>query len=190
MSDATPILELERVRLSYMLRAGEVNVTPDLSLRLERGEALGLVGESGSGKSTIAFTLVRYMGPLGRIMSGRILFEGRDIAAMSEAELRALRGKRIAMVYQDPMSSLNPVMTIGRQLMEVPMLHESVGAEVRRFFGPRVYDTIIPRSVRLAEAPSHGKPITLYDPTSRGAQAYQTLAQEVIARGRQPSATP
>ena len=66
-------------------------------------------------------------------------------------------------------------------------LSDQVAAEVRRFFGDRVYNTVIPRSVRLAEAPSHGKPITIYDPSSRGAQAYQALAQEVIARGRQPS---
>ena len=132
MTGAAPILELDRVRLSYVLRAVEINVTPSLSLSLARGEALGLVGESGSGKSTVAFTLVRYLGPFGRIMSGRILFEGRDIATMSEAELRAIRGKRIAMVYQDPMSSLNPVMPIGKQLMEVPMLHDRIGVEEAR----------------------------------------------------------
>src|SRR5262249_32857980 len=81
---------------------------------------------SGSGKSTIAYALVRYLGPHGRIAGGRILFEGRDIAAMSEAELRQIRGRHIAMVYQEPMSSLNPVMTVGRQLAEAPMLHEAL----------------------------------------------------------------
>ncbi len=132
MPEPAPLLELDRVRLSFMTRKGELNVTPGLSLALARGEALGLVGESGSGKSTVAFSIVRYLGPLGRIVSGRILFEGRDTAAMREAELRAIRGRRIAMVYQDPMSSLNPVMTIGRQLMEVPRLHEDAGEEEAR----------------------------------------------------------
>ncbi len=132
MSEAAPVLELDRVRLSFLTRMGEINVTPGLTLSIARGEALGLVGESGSGKSTVAFAILRYLGPLGRIMGGRIRFEGQDIAAMSEAKLRALRGRRIAMVYQDPMSSLNPVMTIGRQLMEVPMLHEGLGAEAAR----------------------------------------------------------
>ncbi|MFI4989140.1 MAG: dipeptide ABC transporter ATP-binding protein, partial [Alphaproteobacteria bacterium] len=132
MSEAAPVLELDRVRLSFVTRLGEINVTPGLSLRIARGEALGLVGESGSGKSTVAFAILRYLGPLGRIMGGRILFEGRDIAAMSEPELRAIRGRRIAIVYQDPMSSLNPVMTIGRQLMEVPMLHEGLSTEAAR----------------------------------------------------------
>src|SRR5437667_6807363 len=112
MTAASPVLALDRVRLSYMLRTGELNVAPGVSFCLGRGEALGLVRESGSGKSTIAFALVRYLGPVGRIVSGRILFEGRDIAAMDAAELRAVRGRRIAMVYQDPLSSLNPVMTI------------------------------------------------------------------------------
>ncbi|MFI4988346.1 MAG: ATP-binding cassette domain-containing protein, partial [Alphaproteobacteria bacterium] len=95
MSEAAPVLELDRVRLSFVTRLGEINVTPGLSLRIARGEALGLVGESGSGKSTVAFAILRYLGPLGRIMAGRILFEGRDIAAMSEPELRAIRGRRI-----------------------------------------------------------------------------------------------
>jgi peptide/nickel transport system ATP-binding protein len=132
VSEATPILELDRVRLSYDVRAGEAIVVPGLSLSLGRGEALGLVGESGSGKSTIAFALVRYLGPLGRIAGGRILFEGRDIAAMDEAELRTIRGRRIAMVYQDPMSGLNPVMTVGRQLAEVPILHDGASREAAR----------------------------------------------------------
>jgi peptide/nickel transport system ATP-binding protein len=114
------------VRLSYRWRIGEANIVPSLNLTLRRGEALGLVGESGSGKSTIAYALMRYLGPHGRIAGGRILFEGRDIAALSEGELRQIRGRRVAMVYQEPMSSLNPVMTIGRQLAEVPMLHDGL----------------------------------------------------------------
>jgi peptide/nickel transport system ATP-binding protein len=132
VSDAAPILELDRVRISYLLRTREINVTPGLSLRLGQGEALGLVGESGSGKSTVAYAIMRYLGTVGRITGGRVLFEGRDLARMSEAELRQVRGRQIAMVYQDPMSSLNPVMTIGRQLMEVPILHEAVGLDEAR----------------------------------------------------------
>ena len=90
------------------------------------------MGESGCGKSTVALAIMRYLGATGRILGGRILFEGQDLATLGEADLRRLRGRRIAMVYQDPMASLNPVMTVGRQLMEVPMLHEGVGdAEAR-----------------------------------------------------------
>jgi peptide/nickel transport system ATP-binding protein len=128
-----PLLELRDVRISYFVRAGEANVVPGLSLSLRRGEAMGLVGESGCGKSTVALAIMRYLGRAGRVVGGQILFEGRNLAALGEDELRRIRGRRIAMVYQDPMSSLNPVMTVGRQLMEVPMLHEGVGAaEARR----------------------------------------------------------
>ena len=128
-----PLLEFQDVRISYVLRAGELNVVPRLSFTLGRGEALGLVGESGCGKSTVALAIMRYLGPAGRILGGRILFEGRDLATLGGADLCRIRGRRIAMIYQDPMASLNPVMTVGRQLMEVPMTHEGVGpAEARR----------------------------------------------------------
>jgi peptide/nickel transport system ATP-binding protein len=129
---SSPLLDLRDVRISYQTRAGEVNVIPGLSLRLGAGEALGLVGESGCGKSTVALALVRYLGRAGRITGGQILFEGRDLAALREDELRAIRGRRIAMVYQDPMASLNPVMTVGQQLVEVPMIHEGLSAAAAR----------------------------------------------------------
>jgi peptide/nickel transport system ATP-binding protein len=122
-----PILELKNVGISYMVRAGELKVVPDVSLTLHEGEALGLVGESGCGKSTLAYAIMRYLGGAGRLAKGQILFEGRDMGKMSEAELRSIRGSRMAMVYQDPMSSLNPVIPIGRQLMEVPMVHGGAG---------------------------------------------------------------
>ncbi|HWA43504.1 MAG TPA: ABC transporter ATP-binding protein [Hypericibacter adhaerens] len=127
-----PVLELQNASISYFTRAGEINVVPDISFRLEQGEALGLVGESGCGKSTVAFAIMRYLGGAGRLKSGKILFEGRDMGCMSEAELRSIRGSKMAMVYQDPMSSLNPVMPVGRQLMEVPIIHQNAGeAEAR-----------------------------------------------------------
>jgi peptide/nickel transport system ATP-binding protein len=127
-----PLLDVQDLWVAYATRSGEVPVLPGLSFQLRAGEALGLVGESGCGKSTVALSIVRYLGRAGRIVSGRILFEGRDLAALDDAALRAIRGRRIAMVYQDPMASLNPVMTVGRQLMEVPMIHEGVGgAEAR-----------------------------------------------------------
>ena len=136
MTDPAPgapaLLEFQNVRISYNLRAGDLNVVPDLSFTLGRGEALGLVGESGCGKSTVALAIMRYLGPAGRVRGGRILFEGRDLATLRDADLCRIRGRRIAMIYQDPMASLNPVMTVGRQLMEVPITHEGVGqAEAR-----------------------------------------------------------
>jgi len=121
-----PILELRNVSISYFVRAGELKVVPNISLTLYEGEALGLVGESGCGKSTVAFAIMKYLGGAGRVTGGEILFEGRDMTKMSDAELRSIRGGRMAMVYQDPMSSLNPVITIGKQLMEVPIIHSNV----------------------------------------------------------------
>jgi peptide/nickel transport system ATP-binding protein len=122
-ADKAPVLELRNVAISYFVRAGEMKVVPNISFKLAQGEALGLVGESGCGKSTVAFAVMQYLGTVGRITNGQVLFEGKDLAKMSPAELRAIRGRKISMVYQDPMSSLNPVIPIGKQLMEVPIIH-------------------------------------------------------------------
>jgi peptide/nickel transport system ATP-binding protein len=127
-----PLLALQDLSIAYDGRRGETRVVRGVSLALHAGEALGLVGESGCGKSTVALSIVRYLGRGGRIAGGRILFEGRDLATLDAAALRDLRGRRIAMVYQDPMASLNPVMTVGRQLMEVPMIHDGAGAAAAR----------------------------------------------------------
>jgi peptide/nickel transport system ATP-binding protein len=127
-----PTLELKDVSISYFTRAGATEAARKVSFTIMPGESLGLVGESGCGKSTVAFGVMRYLGRAGRLVSGQILFEGRDLYAMSEREIRDLRGDRMAMVYQEPMSSLNPVMTIERQLMEVAILHERASeAEAR-----------------------------------------------------------
>jgi peptide/nickel transport system ATP-binding protein len=129
---ATPVLELDKVKISYFTRAGEINVVPEISFTLEQGEAIGLVGESGCGKSTVAFSIMNYLGRSGRIVGGRVLFEGRDMAEMSAAELRGIRGGKMAMVYQDPMSSLNPVLSVGKQLMEVPIIHQGANEKEAR----------------------------------------------------------
>jgi len=133
VKSGAPVLELDNARISYFTRAGEINVVPGVSFKLAQGEAIGLVGESGCGKSTVAFSIVRYLGGAGRLTGGRILFEGRDMAKLPEPELRKLRGRRLAMVYQDPMSSLNPVIPVGKQLMEVPIIHQGASdADARR----------------------------------------------------------
>jgi len=127
-----PILEMQNVCISYVIRAGRIDVVPNISFSLAKGEALGLVGESGCGKSTVAYAIMKYLGGAGRITEGKILFDGRDMARMSPAELRAIRGSKLAMVYQDPMSSLNPTMRIGTQLEEVPMIHMNASREEAR----------------------------------------------------------
>ncbi len=127
-----PVLELDSARISYFTRAGEINVVPGVSFRLNQGEAIGLVGESGCGKSTVAFAIMQYLGGAGRLTGGRILFEGQDLAKMSAEDIRQIRGRKVAMVYQDPMSSLNPAIPVGRQLMEVPIIHQGASEEQAR----------------------------------------------------------
>ena len=128
----TPVLECRDLSISYFTRAGEIPAVTNFNLKLMPGEAHGIVGESGCGKSTVALAIMQYLGRNGRIAGGEILFNGRDMTAMGEDELRKIRGCQIAMVYQEPMASLNPSMTIGDQLAEVPIFHDSVTAEEAR----------------------------------------------------------
>ncbi|HEX4673712.1 MAG TPA: ATP-binding cassette domain-containing protein, partial [Steroidobacteraceae bacterium] len=110
-SAGTPILECRNLSISYSSRSGDVPAVVDFNLNLLAGEAHGLVGESGCGKSTVALAIMRHLGPAGRVVRGQILFLGRDILAMGAEELRRIRGAAIAMIYQEPMASLNPSMT-------------------------------------------------------------------------------
>jgi peptide/nickel transport system ATP-binding protein len=120
----TPILEIENLHISFFTRLTEIPAVMDFSMKVMPGEAMGLVGESGCGKSTVALAIMRDLPGIGRITKGTIRFKGRDMATMSDAELRRIRGSQISMVYQEPMASLNPAMRVGHQLMEVPILHE------------------------------------------------------------------
>ncbi len=124
-----PILECKDLCISYFTRAGEIPAVIDFNLMLHHGESVGLVGESGCGKSTVAMAIMQYMGSNGGIVGGSVIYKGRDLATYSVEELRQLRGNEIAMVYQEPMASLNPSMTLGRQLMEVPICHEDISEE-------------------------------------------------------------
>ncbi|MCI4661487.1 MAG: ABC transporter ATP-binding protein [Neomegalonema sp.] len=124
-----PVLQCEDLCISYYTRAGEIPAVMDFNLTVGANEAIGLVGESGCGKSTVALAIMQYMGKNGAITGGAVRFFGRDMTSMSELELRALRGSLISMVYQEPMSSLNPAMKIGAQLCEVPMIHEGLSRD-------------------------------------------------------------
>src|SRR5215470_15653039 len=126
MNSATPVLECRNLSVSYYTRAGAVPAVVDFNLKLMPGEAHGIVGESGCGKSTVALAIMNYLGKNGAIVGGEILFDGADMRTMSEEQLRQLRGSKIAMVYQEPMASLNPSMRISEQLAEVPLYHEGV----------------------------------------------------------------
>src|SRR5437762_5938070 len=126
---STPLLVLENLSTHYVSAQGTrvVRAVDDVSLSVRAGETLGIVGESGSGKSTLALTIMRLLPPAGRIAGGRMLFEGEDLLAKSDAEMRRVRGKRIAMVLQDPMASLNPLFSIGDQVAEPIRVHEGAG---------------------------------------------------------------
>ena len=128
MTDTSgPILEIDKLSISFFTRLREIPAVMDFSVSVQPGEAVGLVGESGCGKSTVALGVMQDLGVNGRVVGGAIKFKGRDLGAMSPEELRQIRGSEIAMIYQEPMASLNPAMKIGKQLIEVPMIHEGIG---------------------------------------------------------------
>ena len=120
------LLEVRNLKTYFATARGEVRSVDDVSFTLERGETLSLVGESGCGKSVTALSVMRLVAPPGRIVGGEIIFEGRNLLKLSEAEMRAIRGNDIAMIFQDPMTSLNPVYTVGEQIAEAIRLHRRV----------------------------------------------------------------
>jgi oligopeptide/dipeptide ABC transporter ATP-binding protein len=142
-----PLLELRNLSTHYISSQGTrvVRAVDDVTLSIDRGKTLGIVGESGSGKSTLALTILRVLPPAARIVAGQMLFEGEDLVQKSDAEMRHVRGKRIAMILQDPMASLNPLFTVGDQVAEMVRVHEGVAR------GPawrRAIDLL--KSVRIA----------------------------------------
>ena len=123
-----PILEIDNLSISFFTRLREIPAVMDFSVTVQPGEAVGLVGESGCGKSTVALGVMQDLGKNGRVVGGSIKFKGQDLGQMTMDELRNIRGSEIAMIYQEPMASLNPAMKIGKQLMEVPMIHQGMSA--------------------------------------------------------------
>ncbi|HVT36034.1 MAG TPA: ATP-binding cassette domain-containing protein, partial [Nevskiaceae bacterium] len=117
-----PLLQVEQLGIRYAAADGEVSAVAGLSFELAHGEALGMVGESGSGKSQTALAVMGLLAGNARV-SGRVTFDGRDLGALAERERNALRGDRMAMVFQDPMTSLNPYLTVGAQMAEVLQQH-------------------------------------------------------------------
>jgi len=110
--DEAPVLRVDNLAVAYRVRGGEVEAVQDVSFDLNRGESFGIVGESGCGKSTVAWSIVNFLGANGYVKRGRILFQGQELVGKDAEELRRLRGDRIAMVYQDPMQALNPSMRL------------------------------------------------------------------------------
>ena len=123
MNDTNVLLDIENLKLSFFTPAGEVKALNDVSINLREGEVLGIVGESGSGKSVTAFSLLGLTPYPGKVIGGKTIFNGHEITEMSEKELRSIRGKEVSIIFQDPMTSLNPVYTIGNQITEAIRLH-------------------------------------------------------------------
>jgi peptide/nickel transport system ATP-binding protein len=119
-----PLLEVKDLSTSFFTEQGEVRVVDHVSLSIAPGRLMGLVGESGSGKTISALSIMRLLPERARAVGGQILFEGRDLCRLSEEEMRHVRGARIAMIFQEPMTSLNPVFTIGSQITEAIRLHQ------------------------------------------------------------------
>ncbi|MBJ6136041.1 ABC transporter ATP-binding protein [Marinobacter litoralis] len=126
------LLEVKNLDVRFAVRGGDLTALRGISFSLDKGERLGLVGESGAGKSVAAFSILNLIAKPGYIAGGQILFEGKDLAAMSERELRKIRGNRIAMIFQDPMMTLNPVLTIGTQMVEAILAHRKISKKEAR----------------------------------------------------------
>jgi len=151
---SNPVLSLRDLKTHFFTRRGVAKAVDGVSLDLHPGKTLGVVGESGSGKTVTSLSILRLVPPPGRIVSGEILLEGRNLAMLPEDDLRGIRGKQISMVFQDPMSSLNPFLTIGDQIAETLLVHK------------RPHETLSRREALRRAAEILGK-VGIPDPESR-----------------------
>lgn len=150
------LLEVRDLRTHFFTRAGVVKAVEGVSFSLAKGEILGLVGESGSGKSVTGFSLIGLVDPPGRIAGGSIKFEGRELVGLPAQEMRALRGKRIAMVFQDPAATLNPVLSIGQQMVLAVRAHGRVSEAAARDLAARTLTRVgIPDAAARLDAYPH-----------------------------------
>lgn len=128
---AEPLLDVQHLGVAFEGARSTVTAVDDVSFQIAPGEALGLVGESGSGKSVTAFAILRLLQPPGRVTRGRVMFEGRDLLALPERDMRRIRGARISLIFQEPMTALDPVMRVGDQIAEALTVHGRTGAHQR-----------------------------------------------------------
>lgn len=152
-----PLLQVENLTIAFPATNGEpVTVLDDVSFRIDEGEVLGIVGESGCGKSLTAAAVMRLLPASAQVRSGRILWRGQDLLEMSPAQVRAIRGREIAMVFQEPMTSLNPVFTVGDQIREAVMLHEGLGRRAATRRAVEMLDLVgIPSAVKRVNEYPH-----------------------------------
>lgn len=128
----TPVLDVEGLHVSFFTERGEWRVVRDVSFRVNAGETVALVGESGCGKSVTALAIMGLLDPAGRVVQGDVRLSGQSLIALTEAERQRLRGRRIGMIFQEPMTSLNPVFTVGDQIAEVLVRHENLDVRATR----------------------------------------------------------
>src|SRR5881397_645019 len=128
----TPLLEVRNLRVEFPTRRGTLLALDDISFDIAPGEVLGVVGESGAGKSLTGAAIIGLLEPPGRVSAGRILFEGKRIDNLKPEPMRRLRGRHIGAIFQDPLTSLNPLYTIGRQLVETIQVHLQLDARAAR----------------------------------------------------------
>jgi peptide/nickel transport system ATP-binding protein len=150
------LLEVRNLQTHFPTRAGLVRAVNGVSFHLGRGELLGLVGESGCGKSITALSIMRLIAPPGKIVAGEIAFDGKNLLKLSEAEMRQIRGDDIAMIFQDPMTSLNPVFTVGEQIAEALRLHRKLSRKDARLAAiDAMREVAIPDPARRADDYPH-----------------------------------
>jgi len=171
---AKNLLEIQNLKTYFNVRGGILKAVDDVSLTIKSGETLGLVGESGCGKSVTGASIMRLVPiPPGRITGGEILFEGSDILKLSESEMRKLRGNKISMIFQEPMTSLNPVFTVGDQVAEVIRLHEKLSQRETR---ERVIETF-----RLVRIPAPESRIKEYPHQMSGGMRQRVMIAMALA---------
>ena len=147
-----PLLDVQHLSVSF---GGAAPAVDDVNLHVDSGETLGVVGESGSGKSVTAFSILRLLQPPGRVTAGQVFFEGRDLLTLSESEMREIRGARISLIFQEPMTALNPTMRVGDQICEALTSH-AVGKDQARQRVVELLDAVrIPDAARRARDYPH-----------------------------------
>lgn len=148
------LLEIENLVVQYIVNKEVVEAVNNVSLSIQNGKTLGLVGETGAGKTTIAYSIMGLIpSPPGKIQSGRVLLKGEDLLQKKEKEMRKIRGKQTAMIFQDPMSSLNPVLTVGEQITEVIRLHTKLSKEEAKTHAKEMLELVGIPGTRYSEYP-------------------------------------
>lgn len=150
------LLRVDRLQTVFRTDKGDVTSVEEVSFQLKPGQTIGIVGESGCGKSVTSLSIMRLLGKHGRVNNGSILFNGKDLAKLSEAEMRDIRGNEISMIFQEPMTSLNPVFTIGNQMIEGIRLHMKLGKKEARKYAIEMLKSVgIPRAESIIDDYPH-----------------------------------